>query len=233
MRRAALIAACLAVLATAVGAAHASAGREKLPPKTLRGIAHRLDQYPSPGLATRRERVSAERLLAEMRGAASRWRDPVAAAAAGFDLRLRKRKPGDPRVGILHAEHGDFRNDARRLDPERPETLVYVNVPGRPLVLIGVMFSMPRGEHGPTPGGPITRWHMHSVCARGSERGRTPRRDGSCPPGTARRVGNEMLHVWFTKDLRSAFAIHAPEPELCAAGLLPGFHCRKAAVCKL
>jgi hypothetical protein len=37
-----------------------------------------------------------------------------------------------------------------------------------------------------------------------------------------------MLHVWFTRDLRSAFAIHAPEPELCHAGLLPAARCRQA-----
>jgi hypothetical protein len=34
-----------------------------------------------------------------------------------------------------------------------------------------------------------------------------------------------MMHVWFTGDLRSAFAIHAPEPELCRAGLLPAATC--------
>jgi len=30
-----------------------------------------------------------------------------------------------------------------------------------------------------------------------------------------------MMHVWFTRDLRSADAIHAPWPELCAARFLP------------
>ena len=34
------------------------------------------------------------------------------------------------------------------------------------------------------------------------------------------------MHIWFTGDLRSAFAIHAPVPELCVAGLLPHEHCR-------
>jgi hypothetical protein len=33
------------------------------------------------------------------------------------------------------------------------------------------------------------------------------------------------MHVWFTSDLRSAFAILAPAPELCAAGLLPVGYC--------
>jgi hypothetical protein len=34
-----------------------------------------------------------------------------------------------------------------------------------------------------------------------------------------------MMHVWFTRDLRSAFAIHAPEPELCRDSLLPAGTC--------
>ena len=35
-----------------------------------------------------------------------------------------------------------------------------------------------------------------------------------------------MLHLWFTKDLRSAFAIHAPVPELCSDGVLTPEACR-------
>jgi hypothetical protein len=89
------------------------------------------------------------------------------------------------------------------------------------------MFSVPRGVRGPTPGGPITRWHTHTVCARGAMRGSAapPRRP--CPRGTRRREGSEMLHVWFTGDLRSAFAVHGPEPELCRARLLAAPHCRR------
>lgn len=87
-------------------------------------------------------------------------------------------------------------------------------MPGRPLLFVGVMFSMPRGKKGPTPGGPITRWHTHKVCAAGAKRGLGVRPDGSCPPGTKPRQGSEMLHFWFTRDLRSSFAIHAPAREL-------------------
>jgi hypothetical protein len=35
-----------------------------------------------------------------------------------------------------------------------------------------------------------------------------------------------MMHIWFTRDLRSAYAIHAPGPELCASHLLPASVCR-------
>jgi hypothetical protein len=206
-------------------AAHPHRHRGTLPAGALRGPAHELPQYPTVALATPTQRAAAIRLLAESRRSVSRWPTPAAAAAAGFDTRPARRARPE-RVGYLHAEHRRFSDDRHYLDPRRPEALIYANVRGRSLVLVGMMFSMPRGVRGPTPGGPITRWHTHRVCARGDERGLAPRPDGSCPPGTTSRQGSEMLHLWFTHDLRSAFAIHAPEPELCAVGLLPRQVCR-------
>jgi hypothetical protein len=223
-RRLRLIALLAALTLAVAPVTHAGRGG-KLPPETLRGPARLLEQYPTPSLATPAERDAATRLLSRMRASAARWRNPRAAAAAGFEVRTSRRPPSGDSVGILHAEHLRFSRDRRHLDPRRPETLVFANAPGRPLVLIGVMFSMPRGGHGPTPGGPITRWHTHAVCARGDHRGLAPQPDGSCPPGTKLREGSEMLHVWFTRDLRSAFAIHAPMPELCVAGLVPAARC--------
>ncbi len=162
------------------------------------------------------------------RQATQPWSSPRAARAAGFSLRTAPRKPGDTSVHWFHSENHRFLHDRFFLEPARVETLIYANAPGRPLVLIGVMFAMARGMHGPTPGGPITRWHRHWVCARGGHRGLAPRPDGTCPPGTKGRYGSEMMHMWFTRDLRSGFAIHAPEPELCAAGLLPSGYCLRA-----
>lgn len=219
-----ILAVTIVVAAVPVALAIASVDPGKLPPDTLRGPAHRLNQYPTVSLATDAQRAAAIYLRATAGRASLGWRDPRDADAAGFDTApARRRAPGS--VGILHAEHRGYRNDGRYLDPRRPETLVYANVPGRPLVLIGVMFSMPRALHGPTPGGPITRWHTHRVCVRDRKRGLAPRADGSCPPGARSRQGSEMLHLWFTRDLRSAFAIHAPEHELCIAGLLPPTRC--------
>jgi len=96
----------------------------------------------------------------------------------------------------------------------------------RPAVLVGAMYSVQRGERGPTPGGPITRWHSHVVCIVGQKRGLKPRANGTCPPKATASQGSEMMHVWFTNDLRSAFAIGAPEPELCRLGLLSSAFCR-------
>ena len=191
-----------------------AASASKLPPGTLRGPEDQLQEYPTLSLATPAQRAAAVRLRAQIRASARRWRTLRAARAAGFDLHTARRRPGDRSVHYLHAEHRRFSSDRRYLDPRRPEALIYANVPGRPLLLVGVMFSMPRGKKGPTPGGPITRWHTHKVCAAGAERGLTPRADGSCPPGTKARQGSEMLHFWFTRDLRNSFAIHAPAREL-------------------
>jgi hypothetical protein len=194
-------------------------------PAPVRGLASRLPQYPDLRAASPHQRAASERLLAAARRSALAWRDPRTAIAAGFAAERPRRRAGDRTIGIFHAEHRRYSADRRFLDPARPEVLIYANAAGRPLVLIGVMFSVPRGVLGPAPGGPVTRWHSHLVCARGSQRGLKPLADGSCPPGASIRRGSEMLHLWFTDDVRSAFAVHAPEPELCAARLLPAAHC--------
>ena len=81
------------------------------------------------------------------------------------------------------------------------------------------MWSTRDGELGPTPAGPILRWHSHIVCKSGKKRGLKPPASGVCPPGSRLTQGaSEMLHVWFTGEFRSAFAIRAPQPELCACG---------------
>lgn len=202
----------------------------KLPPETLRGPAGRLQQYPSVALATKAQRKAAVRVLVETSNAVQAFRYPRVAAAAGYDVREAARRPGDRSVGWLHAEHRGHSNDRRYLDPQHPEVLIYANPPdGRPLRLVGVMFSVHRGVRGPTPGGPVTRWHNHRVCVQGGKRGLAPRADGTCPSGAVARQGSEMMHLWFTHDLRGAYAIHAPVPELCHAGRLDRKDCRAGA----
>jgi hypothetical protein len=193
---------------------------------TEHGLAHRLSQYPAIFLATAKQRAAAEQLRQQLFTAAQQWANPRSAAAAGFDLRRTRRAPGQVRVMWFHSENRRWHaaRDAS-LDPSHPDTLIYADLPGRPLKLVGVMISIPRGLRGPTPGGPITRWHDHLVCVAGNMRGLAPRPDGSCPAGSKLGVGSEMMHVWFTRDLRSAYAIHAPWPEICAAHLLPAATC--------
>lgn len=203
-------------------------GTGTLPARSLRGLIQHLVRYPVLGLATESERVAARRLLTAIEAAADagRWRNPSVATRKGFVRMTSPRSPGDRAVHYLHAELLRQRHGGPLLDPLRPKALIYANAPGRPLVLVGAMYSMKRGERGPSQGGPITRWHSHLVCADGAERGAKPPGRGSCPAGTRLRQGSEMMHVWFTRDLRSAFATGAPEPELCRLGMLPGDYCR-------
>lgn len=171
-------------------------------------------------------------MLAQLVSAAKQgsWRDLPSAARAGYGTRTAPREAGDDSIRYLHSERREEQRGRIILDPRRPKALIYANAPGRPLVLVGAMWSMRPDERGPNPGGPITRWHTHVVCAAPGRRGLTPPPGGTCPTGTRLIQGrSEMLHVWFTRDLRSAFAIRAPEPELCAAGLLPRRHCERIA----
>jgi hypothetical protein len=215
----------LSLPATAVPSSTTQADHRRLSPRTLRGNEYQLDEQPTPSLATPAQRVAAWHLLVEVRAAAARWPTLTSAARAGFDTRTNPRAGGDLSVHFLHAEHRRFSHDSHYLDPRRPEALIYANVPGWPLRLVGLMFAMPRGMHGPTPGGPVTRWHTHTVCARGGKRGLAPRPDGSCLRGAIRRQGSEMMHVWLTSRLRTAFAIHAPTRALGYAHLLPAVYC--------
>jgi hypothetical protein len=201
-------------------------GQTSLAPATRHGLAAHLRQYPDIALATPTQLKAAARLLERTRAATERWRNVRAAKASGFDTHLARRAPVDSAVGYLHAEQRRFSDDRRYLDPRRPEALIYATQPDRTPVLIGAMFSVPRGVRGPTPGGPIDRWHSHLVCTSGHKRGLAPSAEGTCPKGAVRTQGSEMLHVWFTKDLRSAFAIHAPVPELCRDGVLTPAACR-------
>jgi hypothetical protein len=204
-------------------------GAKKLPASSRRGLIDHLRQYPDVTLATPGERARAQRVLAQLESAATsgNWRNVRAAEHAGYDTRTRVRKTGDTSVYYFHAERPQEPRRRALLDPRRPKALIYANARGRPLVLVGAMWSTRDGERGPNPGGPITRWHSHVVCKQGDRRGLKPPASGKCPPGSRLTQGtSEMLHVWFTGGLRSAFAIRAPEPELCAGGLLPKDHCR-------
>lgn len=205
------------------------AGAKKLPPASRYGLIDHMVKYPELRLATPAQRAGAAHILAQLVDAAKdgNWRDLKAVARAGYKTRTRVRKPGDRRVHYFHADRGQEPRGRILLNARRPKALIYANAPGQPLIMVGAMWSMRLGERGPTPGGPITRWHRHRVCARGNQHGAKPPPSGECPPGETLREGPGMLHVWFTHDLRSAFATTAPEPELCAASLLPRTYCRR------
>jgi hypothetical protein len=202
---------------------------QTLPPTARHGIIHHLLQYPAVQLATPQQRVRARLVLTRLEDAARRghWTNVAAATRAGYDTRSRARAPGDRRVFYFHAERHEQPRGNSIFDFTRPKALIYANAPGHPLILVGAMWSTRDGEVGPTPAGPILRWHSHVVCKAGKKRGLKPPASGVCPAGSRLTQGaSEMLHVWFTHDLRSAFAISAPKPELCRDGFLPHASCK-------
>jgi hypothetical protein len=171
---------------------------------------------PDVAAATDDQRARAETLLKASVASAERWRDPEAAVAAGFRFRDGEAGP-ERRPRFLHVPNPAWRADGRVLDPDRPETLVYRNGPGGELTLVGVMYTAARGAPGPAVGGPITRWHDHESCrdpVTREKRGRPV--DGACPQGQVYRRSGEMMHVWFTGDLATAFARRAPVAALRA-----------------
>jgi hypothetical protein len=197
-------------------------GTTALPPGARHGLIQHMRQYPAINLASSAQRARAVRILAQLRATAKKesWRDMDAVGRAGYKVRPRPRKPGDLSTHYFHAEYTKQRGGRFTLDPGRPKALIFANAPGAPLVLVGAMWSMRRGERGPTPAGPIVRWHSHVVCVVGEKRGTKPLAGGACPAGARLRQGTEMLHVWFTGALRSAFSTSAPVPELCKARVL-------------
>lgn len=182
------------------------------------GLAHDLQQYPDVAAATPAQRAAAQRLYDRSKATAQRYRSVDAARAAGYRIdSTRTTAKGRP-ARFLHARNPAYRADGRTVDPDHPEALVYLNPPDHKLVLVGVLYVMPPGRHGPDLGGPITRWHQHEHCfdaaAPAGQRRRPLPAGGTCPSGFEKRRGPEMMHVWLTGDLRSAYAVRAPHPEL-------------------
>ena len=205
-------------------------GQNRLPATARHGLIEHMRQYPVIRLARPVERERARRILRELVVAAERghWRSLAAAERAGYDIRPRPRRSGDRAVYFFHAERSEKPRRGSIFDAARPKALIYANAPGHQLILVGAMWSTRDGELGPTPAGPIMRWHSHVVCKSGKKRGLKPPPGGVCPSGSRLTQGaSEMLHVWFTRDLRSAFAIRAPQPDLCSVGLLPSDYCRR------
>ena len=147
---AAVFAACLLAVAASPSALTSTVSRDQtpLPPGALRGPIERLRQYPTLSLATSEQRAAAVRLFDTTRQATRPWRNPRTAAAAGFSMKLAPRLAADTTVRWFHSENYPYLEDDHYFDPQHIETLIYANAPGRPLVLIGVMFALARGMHG-------------------------------------------------------------------------------------
>jgi hypothetical protein len=97
------------------------------------------------------------------------------------------------------------------LDPQRPEFLMYYDLPtGKELV--GFMFlARTPSEHGPQIGGPLTVWHHHVWSEAQCLLGRlvavgSPGRGGDCARGELTHRSPEMMHVWLVDHPEGPFA---------------------------
>jgi hypothetical protein len=198
---------------TGAQAGHAAAGTAT---STVDPHPHRHDPAAAVAEATPEQRAAAQALLDASIAAAARWRDPAAARRDGYRVNLGKLTSGETR--FLHAGNPSLRDDGGTLDPRHPESVIYAKGPDGAPVLVGVLYVAPPGQHGPTPGGPITSWHSHAGCVDPAtgRRQPLPKRAGACPDGLERRDGPEMMHVWFTDRLETAFARRAPGRALPA-----------------
>jgi hypothetical protein len=135
-------------------------------------------------------------LAVRTRDATARYADLGAALADGYRGPLTGMHGTD-----VHLENPAYKKDGAVLDPLRPEMLVYAIDGGR-ATLLGVVYVMERaGTPGPQPGGPITRWHAHNLCAGALPPGLgvvSPY--GGCPAFSVAVASPEMMHVWVVDD---------------------------------
>jgi hypothetical protein len=122
-RAAAVLGACLVAATTSSSAFTSTVSRDQtpLPPGALRGPIERLKQYPTLSLATSEQRAAAVRLLEATRRATRPWRNPRAAAAAGFRMKLASRLAADTTVRWFHSENYTFLEDDHYFDPQHIE----------------------------------------------------------------------------------------------------------------
>ena len=130
-------------------------GAEKLPTSARHGLIDHLLQYPEVRFATPKQRARARTILAQLVASSERgrWSDMRDARRGGYDTRTAPRRAGDESLRYFHAERPQEPRGRSIFDFTRPKALIYANAPGRPLVLVGAMWSTRDGERGPTPAG--------------------------------------------------------------------------------
>jgi uncharacterized membrane protein len=122
------------------------------------------------------------------------WFDFKTAMASGFQV---------DRVNHTHFPNLKNMFDGVILDPERPEWLIFHDLPDGGKVLMGFMFFTNKLEDvGPTPAGALAQWHYHPFdrprCAvNGIWSVSWADDQGRCAEGIPVMRSPEMFHVWF------------------------------------
>lgn len=141
---------------------------------------------------TAAQQAAADELLRASRATMRRYDLASVAEADGY------RVVHDAGGRLLHYLHDGYARDGRDLDPQRIESLLYVVLPGGGKLLVGGMFTVPKGQRGEAVGGSLTQWHAHDDLCLDPARGIaiTQQPGGGCPPGSAVGTTGEMMHVW-------------------------------------
>jgi len=106
----------------------------------------------------------------------------------------------------VHYFNTAYTRDGRILDPERPESLVYLGMPDGTAKLVGVLYRMPSPDQpGPRVGGPLTVWHAHDNLCTANGRVAGKLSNGRCTSGTLTPTP-EMLHVWVVENPNGVFS---------------------------
>ena len=185
--------------ATAGSADHGHAPSASQPAGTAAapGVLH---EHGPTIVVTAAELEGAARLVAETKAGVARLHDFEAAKAEGYY------EVAPPRNKLVHYLHGGYNRDGRVLDPEKPESLIYLQLPGGTWRLVGAMYRMPSADQpGPRVGGPLTAWHAHdNLCTAGGRVVATTT-NGICARGTLTKTP-EMLHVWLVDNPDGVFS---------------------------
>jgi hypothetical protein len=168
---------------------------------------------PDPAAATASQRALARRLMRRAQRLQARYPTLARARRGGYLPAGRWSSRG-----IRHFNSATAESDGRALDPRHPESLLFWRGPDGRQRLAAVMFRAPSDRPPPLHGNRLLRWHAHYVC-RAPVRG-APRQMPfeHCPQGQVARYGaTQMLHVWFTGELATAYAMAPPLAALTAA----------------
>jgi len=166
-----------------------------------------IDLSGTPGV-TPEQQAAAENLIAITVIRLPQWSDYTVAEAAGFN------SIGDGITGVEHFINWDWINDDVVLNPDFPESLVYVPQPDGSKKLVSAMFMLPDSvalADAPNIGGALMQWHIHdNLCftkdPKAARVGSVISSGGNCPPGLVKFLPAAMIHVWITPHPCGPFA---------------------------
>jgi hypothetical protein len=174
---------------------------------------HMSTDMPDVEGATPRQRAVADRLQRQTRRGTARYSTPARARRAGYVPVGRWSSRG-----VRHFDSRAAETDRHILDPARPEALLFWRGPDGRKRLAAAMFRAPSDRPPPRMHNPLLRWHAHYVCRAPVAGAPRQIRSAHCHDGTVARYGTtQMLHIWFTGDPMTAFALMPPFDALAAA----------------